>query len=217
MQIVRCQTTENFPTKILARFWSFSKGNRKTSPIESFARCIADHPVTRESKIHLSIFKTRLQCPSVDTLGDAKLEQNYAKAILEIDTLVMLPTMITEAKIDKLKRMLPRNISLVVKERLKLVPNEENPSVSLEKASQILDWLTPLAHNTLTRWMSEQRYAHQNINDCGEELLLQVETLFFADKEKADAVLSELLVALAYTLAQKQLSDCSSEISKCDK
>lgn len=144
----------------------------------------------------------------VDTPGDAdaKLEQNYAKAILQIDTLVMLPNMITEAEIHILKKMLPRNISFLVKEKLKLVQNEENLSVSLEKVSQILDWLTPLAHNTLTRWMYEQRYAHQNINDCGEELLLQVETR------------SELLVGLTHIyLAQKQLSDCSSEISICDK
>lgn len=198
MDIVRRQTTENFPTKILARLWSFSEGNRKTSPIDSFARCFADYPVTRKSKIRLSIFKTRLQCPPADTLGDAKLEQHYANAILEIDTLVMLPSTITEAKIHELKKMLPRNISSVVKERLKLVQNEENLSVSREKVSQILAWLTPLAHNTLTRWMAEQRYAHQNINDCGEELLLQVETLCFADKEKADAVLSELLVGLTH-------------------
>lgn len=218
LKLVRGQTTEKSPAKRLARVGSYSKGNRKTGTIESFARCIADHSVTRKNKISLSILKTRLQSPSFGTLGDAKLEQTYANAILEIDTLVMLPNMITEAKIRELKKMLPRKISFIVKERLKLVGNEEKLSVSLDMISQILDWLTPLAHNTLTRWMSEQKYAHQNINDSGEKLLLQVETLCFADKEKADAVVSELLIGLTHIyLGQKQLSDCSSEVSGRDK
>ncbi|WOH07216.1 hypothetical protein DCAR_0626645 [Daucus carota subsp. sativus] len=217
MNLVRGQTTEKLPINRLAKLWSSARGNRKTSPLENLARCMVDHSVTRESNgpgnKTLSIFKTRMQSPSSGTLGDAELEKRYANAILEIDTLVMLPILISDAKLRELKKMLPRKISFVVKERLKLVQNETSLSVSIDMISEILNWLTPLAHNTITRWMSEQKYAHQNINTCGEKLLLQVETLCFADKEKADAVVSELLIGLTHiNLAQKQLSDYSSEI-----
>ena len=52
-----------------------------------------------------------------------------------------------------------------------------------------------MAHNMI-KWQSERSFEQQNLMPKTNVLLLQ--TLFFANKEKAEAAITELLVGLNY-------------------
>jgi hypothetical protein len=59
----------------------------------------------------------------------------------------------------------------------------------------ILGWLASVAHNTV-RWRSERSFEQRNVGSGTSVLLMQ--TLHFADQEKTEAAITELLVGLNY-------------------
>ena len=75
----------------------------------------------------------------------------------------------------------------------------------------ILRWFAPLAHNMI-RWKSERNFEQQQVVTRTNVLLLQ--TLYFADREKTEAAVYELLVGLNYICRyehqQNALLDCAS-------
>ena len=82
-----------------------------------------------------------------------------------------------------------------------------------ERLEEILKWLAPLAHNMI-RWQSERNFEQQQIVKRTNVLLLQ--TLYFADCQKIEAVICELLIGLNYICRfeqqQNALLDCASSI-----
>nr|CAD1843901.1 unnamed protein product [Ananas comosus var. bracteatus] len=82
-----------------------------------------------------------------------------------------------------------------------------------EKLEKILVWLAPMAHSMI-RWQTERNFEQQQIVLKGNVLLL--ETLYFADREKTEAVICELLVGLNYICRYEQqqnaLLDCASSL-----
>ncbi|KAK9200752.1 hypothetical protein WN944_015950 [Citrus x changshan-huyou] len=79
--------------------------------------------------------------------------------------------------------------------------------------SAILEWLAPLAHNMI-RWQSERSFEQQRVVSRSNVLLVQ--TLYFANQEKTEAAITELLVGLNYVwtysreLNAKALQECAS-------
>ncbi|KAK9205752.1 hypothetical protein WN943_016022 [Citrus x changshan-huyou] len=77
----------------------------------------------------------------------------------------------------------------------------------------ILEWLAPLAHNMI-RWQSERSFEQQRVVSRSNVLLVQ--TLYFANQEKTEAAITELLVGLNYVwtysreLNAKALQECAS-------
>ncbi|EPS66109.1 hypothetical protein M569_08669, partial [Genlisea aurea] len=61
--------------------------------------------------------------------------------------------------------------------------------------ARILEWLAPLAHNMVT-WQSERNFDRKRMK-CGS-IVLQVQTLHFADKSETEAAIVELLMGLNY-------------------
>lgn len=171
----------------------------------------------------LSIFssKNKLLNAAPETLGAAALGLHYANIIIVIEKLVASPHLIGHDARDDLYNMLPASIRATVRSKLK--PYAKSLSSSIfdtvlagewnEAMSGILEWLAPLAHNTI-RWQTERSFEHQNLVSRTNVLLVQ--TLYFANQEKTEATVAELLVGLNYVwrfgreLDAKALMECTS-------
>ncbi|KAL2525935.1 Protein of unknown function (DUF668) [Abeliophyllum distichum] len=168
---------------------------------------VASSPISgrRSADSFYSLFnfmKLLLNAPP-ETLGAAALALHYANIIIVIEKLVASPHLLgNEARTD-LYNMLPASIRASLRVRLK--PWTKSLSSSFydtalagewnQAMSYILDWLAPLAHNMI-RWQSERSFEQQNLVSRSNVLLVQ--TLYFANQEKTEASITELLVGLNY-------------------
>ncbi|KAK6156310.1 hypothetical protein DH2020_010558 [Rehmannia glutinosa] len=165
--------------------------------------------------------KSKLLNPPPETLGAAALALHYANVIIFIEKLVATPHLIGNDARDDLYNMLPASIRAAL--RAKLKPYAKSMMSSLydtalagewnEAIRATLEWLAPLAHNML-RWQSERSFEHQNLVSRTNVLLVQ--TLYFANQEKTEAAITELLVGLNYIwrfgreINAKTLVECAS-------
>ncbi|GMY23165.1 protein PSK SIMULATOR 1-like [Fagus crenata] len=172
---------------------------------------------------NVSIFnsKRKLLDAPPETLGGVALALHYANVIIIIEKLAASPHLIGLDARDDLYNMLPTSVRAAV--RAKLKPFSKNLTSSVydtvlagewnEAMSGILEWLAPLAHNMI-RWQSERSFEQQNLVSRTNVLLVQ--TLYFANQEKTEATITELLVGLNYVwrfgreLNAKALMECAS-------
>ncbi|KAG5019189.1 hypothetical protein JHK87_015044 [Glycine soja] len=174
-----------------------------------------------------SVFKPlcKLFNPPPETLGAAALALHYANVIIVIEKLAASSHLIGLDARDDLYNMLPRRVRASLKAKLKpytktLASSSSSsiydPSLAEEwneAMSSILEWLAPLAHNMI-RWQSERSYEQQSFISRTNVLLVQ--TLYFANQEKTEEVITELLVGLNYVwkygreLNAKALAECGS-------
>ncbi|THG02434.1 uncharacterized protein LOC114294141 [Camellia sinensis] len=190
---------------------------RNSSPVQNsnlVASGVHDNPSVIDSKPRL------LNAPP-ETLGAAALALHYANVIIVIEKLVASPHLIGHDARDDLYNMLPANVRMALRERLQPYTKSLTSSVCdtvlarewSEAMSGILEWLAPLAHNMI-RWQSERSFEHQNLVSRTNVLLVQ--TLYFANQEKAEALITELLVGLNYVwrfgreVNAKALLECAS-------
>ncbi|KAL2325892.1 hypothetical protein Fmac_024950 [Flemingia macrophylla] len=151
------------------------------------------------------------------TLGGCALALHYANVIIVIEKLLRYPHLVGEEARDDLYQMLPTSVRLSLKAKLKsYVKNLAIYDAPLahdwkENLDGILKWLAPLAHNMI-RWQSERNFEQHQIVSRTNVLLLQ--TLYFADREKTEESICELLVGLNYICRyehqQNALLDCAS-------
>uniref|UniRef100_A0A2P2IK50 DUF668 domain-containing protein n=1 Tax=Rhizophora mucronata TaxID=61149 RepID=A0A2P2IK50_RHIMU len=154
---------------------------------------------------------------SPTTLGGSALALHYANIIIVIEKLLRYPHLVGEEARDDLYQMLPTSLRMSLKTNLKsYVKNLAIYDAPLahdwkENLDGILKWLAPLAHNMI-RWQSERNFEQHQIVLRTNVLLLQ--TLYFADREKTEAAICELLVGLNYICRyehqQNALLDCAS-------
>ncbi|XP_057446382.1 protein PSK SIMULATOR 3-like [Lotus japonicus] len=142
----------------------------------------------------------KLQPPS-QSLGAASLALHYANVIAVIEKLAASPHLIGLDARDDLYKMLPRRVRAALRSKLKpysmasAVYDASLAEEWSEAMAGILEWLAPLAHNML-RWQSERSFEQQCFVSRTKVLLVQ--TLYFADLEKTEAIITELLVGLNY-------------------
>ncbi|KAK7279208.1 hypothetical protein RJT34_24254 [Clitoria ternatea] len=151
------------------------------------------------------------------TLGGSALALHYANVIIVIEKLLRYPHLVGEEARDDLYQMLPTSVRLSLKAKLKsYVKNLAIYDAPLahdwkEKLDGILKWFAPLSHNMI-RWQSERNFEQHQIVSRTNVLLLQ--TLYFADREKTEESICELLVGLNYICRyehqQNALLDCAS-------
>lgn len=151
------------------------------------------------------------------TLGGSALALHYANVILVIEKLLRYPHLVGEEARDDLYQMLPTSLRLSLRTKLKsYVKNLAIYDAPLahdwkETLDGILRWLAPLAHNMI-RWQSERNFEQHQIVSRSNILLLQ--TLYFADRVKAEEAMCDLLVGLNYICRyehqQNALLDCAS-------
>ncbi|KAK8308374.1 hypothetical protein V6Z12_D02G053700 [Gossypium hirsutum] len=154
---------------------------------------------------------------SPSTVGGSALALHYANVVIVIEKLLRYPHLVGEEARDDLYQMLPTSLRLSLRTNLKsYVKNLAIYDAPLahdwkETLDGILHWLAPMAHNMI-RWQSERNFEQQQIVTRTNVLLLQ--TLYFADREKIEAAICELLVGLNYICRYEQqqnaLLDCAS-------
>ncbi|KAK3024877.1 hypothetical protein RJ639_044014 [Escallonia herrerae] len=151
------------------------------------------------------------------TIGGSALALHYANVIIIIEKLLRYPHLVGDEARDDLYQMLPTSLRWSLKTNLKSYVKDmaiyDAPLAHdwKERLDGILSWLAPLAHNMI-RWQSERNFEQHQIVTRTNVLLLQ--TLYFADREKTEAAICELLVGLNYICRyehqQNALLDCAS-------
>ncbi|XP_022737868.1 uncharacterized protein LOC111290706 [Durio zibethinus] len=159
---------------------------------------------------------SKLLKPPPSTLGAAALALHYANLIIIMEKMIKSPQLVGVDARDDLYSMLPSSIRSSLRARLKGVgfsaSDTELAGEWRTALGRILRWLSPLAHNMI-KWQSERSFEQQNLLPKTNVLLLQ--TLFFANKEKTEAAITELLVGLNYIwrfereMTAKTLFECS--------
>ncbi|XP_059274660.1 uncharacterized protein LOC132029367 [Lycium ferocissimum] len=153
------------------------------------------------------------------TVGGSALALHYANVIIVVEKLLQYPHLVGDEGRDDLYQMLPTSLRKTLKVSLrsymKGLAIYDAPLAHdwKERLEEILKWLAPLAHNMI-RWQSERNFEQQQIVKRTNVLLLQ--TLYFADCQKMEAVICEILVGLNYICRfeqqQNALLDCTSSI-----
>ncbi|KAJ7970529.1 hypothetical protein O6P43_008703 [Quillaja saponaria] len=173
--------------------------------------------------VHKSLFssKRKLLDAPPETLGAAALALHYANVIIVIEKLAASPHLIGLDAREDIYNMLPTSVRAALREKLNpytktlasLVYDTVLAKEWTDAMSRILEWLAPLAHNMI-RWQSERSFEQQNFVSRTNVLLVQ--TLYFANQEKTEAAITELLVGLNYVwrygreLNAKALAECAS-------
>lgn len=142
---------------------------------------------------------SKLMKPPSSTLGAAALSLHYANLIIVIEKMIRSPQLVGVDARDDLYSMLPNSVRSSLRARLKGVGfSARDPILAGEwrdALQKILGWLSPLAHNTI-KWQSERSFEHQNM--LPKTNILQLQTLYFANQEKTEAAITEMLVGLNY-------------------
>ncbi|KAK1400266.1 Type-1 restriction enzyme mjaxp r protein [Heracleum sosnowskyi] len=144
----------------------------------------------------------RLLSAPLSTLGGAALAVHYANVILFIKKLASSSFISLDAR-NNLYDMLPATIRTSISVKLKLFTKTlassiYDPTLAAQwkfTMRRILRLLVPLASNMI-KWRSERNFENQRIV-CGSTVLI-VQTLYFADQEKTEAAITELLMGLNY-------------------
>lgn len=152
-----------------------------------------------------------------NTVGGSALALHYANVIIVIEKLLHYPHLVGEEARDDLYKMLPTSLRKTLKTKLKSYVKHlaiyDAPLAHdwRDKLNAMLKWLAPLAHSMI-RWQSERNFEQHQIVTRTNVLLLQ--TLYFADREKTEAAICELLFGLNYMCRYEQqqnaLLDCAS-------
>ncbi|KAL6127834.1 hypothetical protein ACLB2K_071195 [Fragaria x ananassa] len=163
---------------------------------------------------------SKLLKPPPSTLGAAALALHYANLIIVMEKMIKFPQMVGVDARDDLYTMLPSSIRSALRARLRGVGFSASDPVLAgewrEALGRILGWLSPLAHNMI-KWQSERSFEQQNMVPKTNVMLLQ--TLFFANKDKTEAAITELLVGLNYIcrfereMTAKALFECNNSIN----
>lgn len=137
--------------------------------------------------------------PPPTTLGAAALSLHYANLIIVMEKMIRSPQLVGVDARDDLYSLLPNSIRFALRGRLKGVGfSASDPALAAEwreALHKIIGWLSPLAHNMI-KWQSERSFEQQNMVPKTNVLLLQ--TLYFANQQKTEAAITELLVGLNY-------------------
>ncbi|XP_051130413.1 uncharacterized protein LOC127250953 [Andrographis paniculata] len=154
-----------------------------------------------------------------NTVGGSALALHYANIIIVLEKLLEYPHLVGDEARDDVYQMLPTSLRKSVRTSLKSYANNvaiyDAPLAHgwQERLGAILKWLSPMAHNMI-RWQSERNFEQQQIVKRTNMLLLQ--TLYFADREKTEAAICEVLVGLTYICRYEQqqnaLLDCASSL-----
>ncbi|XP_077234408.1 protein PSK SIMULATOR 1 [Tasmannia lanceolata] len=143
---------------------------------------------------------SKLLKPPPSTLGAAALALHYANLIIVLEKMIRSPQLIGIDARDDLYAMLPTSLRVALRGRLRGVGfSAGDPVLAGEWRDamwKILEWLAPLAHNMI-KWQSDRSFEQHNMVPRTTNVLL-LQTLYFANQAKTEAVITELLVGLNY-------------------
>uniref|UniRef100_A0ACD5VV31 Uncharacterized protein n=1 Tax=Avena sativa TaxID=4498 RepID=A0ACD5VV31_AVESA len=139
------------------------------------------------------------------TLGGAGLDQQYANVIVSAEELLQMEAegRQEEANAERAEmyEMLPGKLRAAVRSKLRDWWRDPGPLDAgladgwKEAVDRIMAWLGPMAHDTV-QWQAERTMDRTRRFDGGTRVYA-LQTLRWADKEKAEAAIVEVLVALS--------------------
>ncbi|CAJ1972562.1 unnamed protein product [Sphenostylis stenocarpa] len=144
-------------------------------------------------------------CKGSERLGEAGLALHYANIINQINMIASRPTVLPPNMRDTLYHGLPNNIKSALPSRLQNVDAMKELSITQIKAEmdKTLHWLTPFATNTIKvnqgfGWVGEWANTSTEFceNTAKENKLIRLQTLYYAEKQKIDFYIIELLTRL---------------------
>ncbi|XP_051113955.1 protein PSK SIMULATOR 1-like [Andrographis paniculata] len=145
------------------------------------------------------------------TVGGSGLALRYANVILLAEEYLNSTAAISHDDRESLYQMLPENLKTVVGAKLSRNMRHAGAGADLSLAEgwrdamvEMMTWLAPVARDTVA-WQMERNVekmkmgARTSESDNGNEKpsVLLVQTLHFADKEKTEAAIAEVLVGLS--------------------
>lgn len=150
---------------------------------------------------------------SQQRLGPAGLALHYANIILQIDSIVARSSSMPPNSRNMLYQSLPTNIKSSLRSKLQHFHVKEKLTVVEIKAEmeKTLHWLVPVATNTAKAhhgfgWVGEwvNSGADKNRRTAVPTDVMQIETLHYAEKQKTDAYLIDLLLWLNHLISQSK-------------
>ncbi|XP_022140888.1 uncharacterized protein LOC111011445 [Momordica charantia] len=188
-------------------------------PLKNLTETGKDFLVTKNAFFESN---SKLLKPPPSTLGAAGLALHYANLIIVMDKMIKSPQLVGVDARDDLYSMLPNSVRSALRGRLRGVGfTASDPSLAgewREALGRILGWLSPLAQNMM-KWQSERSFEQQNYNMAPKTNVMLLQTLYFANKDKTEAAITELLVGLNYIwrfereMTAKALFACNNFIS----
>ncbi|KAG7017414.1 hypothetical protein SDJN02_19279, partial [Cucurbita argyrosperma subsp. argyrosperma] len=161
--------------------------------------------------------KENLPNPPPNSLGAAALSIHYGKIVTLIEQMASAPRLIDNKERDKLYNMLPLSIRKALRSRLRKAAKIRHsslydPVLAAEWKSataKILQWLTSMAHDMET-WHSEHSFEKKpDGGDMGgsKPRVLLLQTLHYADREKTEGAIVEVLVALSNICSSNEVDE----------
>ncbi|CAN1159002.1 Protein PSK SIMULATOR 1 [Linum perenne] len=204
------------PRSLSASAAVYPSGNPTDNPTENQIQFVSGQltkSVNEDAKkdgANPSFFKTNSEMlkPPATTLGAAALALHYANLIIVMEKMIKSPQLVGIDARDDLYAMLPGSVRCALRRRLRGVGfTATDPGLAGEwkdALGRVLSWLSPLAHNMI-KWQSERSFEQQNSSPSSKTTattattnVMLLQTLYFANKEKAEAAITELLVGLNY-------------------
>ncbi|KAL4650196.1 hypothetical protein ACB092_01G069500 [Castanea dentata] len=140
-----------------------------------------------------------------ERLGEAGVALHYANVINQINIIASRPTSLPPNLRDQLYRALPTNVKTALRSRLLAVDSNEQLSIFQVKAEmeKTLKWLVPVATNTIKShqefgWVAQWAKDSYELgkNSTTPSNMTRLQTLYYADKQKADEYILELVTLL---------------------
>jgi hypothetical protein len=163
--------------------------------------------------------------PPAGTLGAAALAPRYAGLVISIERMARSPRrLVGPDERDELYGMLTASVRALLRTRLRGAVAEADPGLAGEwraALGSILEWLAPMAHATV-RWQAERSFEQRKttmaagtttditrlLPRCGVGNTFLLQTLQFADRDKVEAAVTELLVGLNYVWRFEKEMSC---------
>ncbi|KAJ1421623.1 hypothetical protein SESBI_13575 [Sesbania bispinosa] len=145
-----------------------------------------------------------------ERLGEAGLALHYANIINQINMIASRPSALPPNARDTLYHGLPNNIKSALPSRLQTISPMKELSITQIKAEmdKTLQWLVPFATNTIKAhqgfgWVGEWANTSSDFGDntAKESPLIRLQTLYYADKQKIDLYIIELLAWLHHLIS----------------
>ncbi|KAG8096595.1 hypothetical protein GUJ93_ZPchr0013g37689 [Zizania palustris] len=194
------------------RGWAF---RRTSGPLQAAASTTAvvrhSAPIFRQNQKDTAFSASGSIKPPANTIGASGMERRYANVIVSAETLLRArkPAIHSEevdvgvnlSKRDELYKMLPMTIRAAVKAKLRenwrgQPMDEAAVAASMDAVDRMLRWLGPMAHDTV-RWHDERSMERAQRFSMRPHALM-VQTLHFADRQKAEDAIVEVLVGLSW-------------------
>ncbi|KAG6534294.1 protein PSK SIMULATOR 1-like [Zingiber officinale] len=141
--------------------------------------------------------------PTPSTLGAAALSLHYANLIAVLEKMARAPRAVGAEAREEVYAMLPASVRAQLRARLRGVGWEACRDVRLAAEwraalARIAEWLGPVAQDTI-RWQGERSFeGRRRTASAPRANVLLLQTLHFADREKVEAAVTEILVGLNF-------------------